>query len=45
MMAANDVGDVKESVMHLLSPDEPLGVVALECGQVCLISTELPYTL
>lgn len=31
MMAANDVGDVKKSVMHqpLLSPDGPLVVVAL----------------
>ena len=46
-MAANDVGDVKESAMHqpLLSPDEPLVVVVLQCGQVCLVSTELPYTL
>ncbi|MED6249193.1 hypothetical protein ATANTOWER_010714, partial [Ataeniobius toweri] len=38
MMAANDVGDVKESAMHqsLLSPDETSVVVVLQCGQVCL---------
>uniref|UniRef100_A0A667WHT7 Transposase Tc1-like domain-containing protein n=1 Tax=Myripristis murdjan TaxID=586833 RepID=A0A667WHT7_9TELE len=38
---------IKESTMHhpLLSPDEPLVVVVLLCGQVCLVSTELPYTL
>ena len=43
MMAANNVGDVKESTMHqpLLSPDEPLVVVVLQCGQVCLVNTEL----
>ncbi|KAJ8350762.1 hypothetical protein SKAU_G00258920 [Synaphobranchus kaupii] len=47
MMAANDVGDVKESAMHqpLLSPDDPLVVAVLQCGQVCLVNTELPYTL
>ncbi|KAJ8368992.1 hypothetical protein SKAU_G00090200 [Synaphobranchus kaupii] len=35
MMAANDVGDVKESAMHqpLLSPDDPLVVAVLQCGQ------------
>ena len=47
MMAVNDVGDIKESALHqtLLSPDKPLVVVVLQCGQVCLVSTELPYTL
>ncbi|KAJ8349455.1 hypothetical protein SKAU_G00245850 [Synaphobranchus kaupii] len=47
MMAANDVGDVQESAMHqpLLSPDDPLVVAVLQCGQVCLVNTELPYTL
>ena len=48
MMAANEVGDVEENAMHqpLLSPDKPLVVVVvLQCGQVCLVSTELPYTL
>ena len=44
MMAANDVGDVKESAMHQPSPDDPLVVVVLQCGQVCLVNTELPYT-
>uniref|UniRef100_A0A667XTL2 Transposase Tc1-like domain-containing protein n=1 Tax=Myripristis murdjan TaxID=586833 RepID=A0A667XTL2_9TELE len=44
---ANNVGDIKESTMHqpLLSPDEPLVVVLLLCGQMCLVSTELLYTL
>ena len=47
MMAANDAGDVKEGAMYqpLLSPDEPLVVMVLQCGHVCLVSTELPYTL
>ena len=46
MMAANDVGDV-EGTMHqpLLSPDVPLMVVVLQRVWVCLVSTELPYTL
>ena len=46
-MTANDVGEVKEGAMHqpLLSLDEPLVVVVLQCGQVCLVNTELPYTL
>lgn len=46
-MAANDVGDVKESAMHqpLLSPDELLVVAVLQYGQVCPLGTELPYTL
>lgn len=47
-MATNDVGDVEESAMHQtpLSPDEPLlMVVVLHRGQVCLVSTEVPYTL
>ena len=46
MTAANDIGDIKGSAMHqpLLSPDKPL-VVVLQCGQVCIVSTELPYTL
>lgn len=43
-MATNAVGDVKEKAMHqpLLSPDEPLEVVVLQSGQVCLVNTELP---
>ena len=46
MMAANDVGDVKENAMHqpLLSPEEPLMVVVLQCGQVCLVNIDLHYT-
>lgn len=47
--AASSVGDVEESAMHqlLLSPDQPLVVVVvvLQCGQVFLLNTELPYTL
>uniref|UniRef100_A0A667ZG46 Transposase Tc1-like domain-containing protein n=1 Tax=Myripristis murdjan TaxID=586833 RepID=A0A667ZG46_9TELE len=44
MLSRNDgrqhVGDVKESAMDqpLLSPDEPLVVVVLLCGQMCLTS-------
>ncbi|MED6289406.1 hypothetical protein CHARACLAT_002442 [Characodon lateralis] len=36
IMAANNMGDVKESAMQqpLLSPEEPLVVVVLGCGQV-----------
>ena len=49
MMAANDVGDVKESAMPqpLLSPDEPLVVVVvvvvLQRGQVWLVRTALHF--
>ncbi|MEQ2190469.1 hypothetical protein XENOCAPTIV_020975 [Xenoophorus captivus] len=45
-MAANDVGDIKESAMHqpLLSPDGPLVVVALQILKVFLVNTEQPYT-
>ncbi|MEQ2215842.1 hypothetical protein XENOCAPTIV_006675 [Xenoophorus captivus] len=43
MMAANYVGGIRESAMHqlLLSPDEPLVVVVLQCG---LVNTDLLYT-
>jgi len=46
MLPANDIGDVKEAAMHqpLFSPHEPLVVVVvvvLQCGQMCLVSTEL----
>lgn len=46
-MATNAVEDVKEKAMHqpLLSPDKPLEGVVLQSGQVCLVNTELPYTL
>uniref|UniRef100_A0A667WM85 C-type lectin domain-containing protein n=1 Tax=Myripristis murdjan TaxID=586833 RepID=A0A667WM85_9TELE len=41
-MAANDVGDVKESPMHqpLLSPDEPLVVVVLLCSSRWILVEE-----
>ncbi len=47
MMATNAVGNIKEKAMQqpLLSPDEPLVVVVLQSGQVCLVNTELAYTL
>ncbi len=47
MMATNAVGGIKENAMHqpLLSPDDPLEVVVIQSGQVCLVNTELPYTL
>lgn len=43
MMATNDPGDVEDSARH-----QPLPVVVvavLQCGQVCLVNTELPYTV
>ncbi|MEQ2184842.1 hypothetical protein GOODEAATRI_012195 [Goodea atripinnis] len=44
-MAVDDVGDVKESTMHqpLLSPENPLVVVVLQCEQLCLVNTD-PWT-
>lgn len=45
-MAANAAGDVKENAMDpLLSPDTLLVVLVLQSEQVCLVDTELPYTL
>ncbi|XP_070848688.1 putative ferric-chelate reductase 1 [Chaetodon trifascialis] len=47
MMATNDVGDVKESPMHplpLLSPDEPLVVVVLQCWQKNISSADCGVT-
>ena len=46
MMATSDVGSARESAIHqpLYSPDEPLVVVeVLQCGPVCLVSTELHF--
>lgn len=44
MMAANQVGDVKESATHqpLLAPDERLVVAAVQFGHMCPFGSELP---
>ncbi len=41
-MATHAAGDMKENAMHqpLLSPDEPLEVVVLHSGQLCLVSRD-----